>query len=84
MKKREVFPVENVGTYFIALRHLKIMTTHPMEIISGFPVEIAVKSSFRKDQHKFLHEGHCFGQYYVEIIILYLKWVEFNQWCLIA
>lgn len=39
---------------------------------------------FRKDRRKLLHEGYCLGQYYSDIVALYLKWVEFNQWCLIA
>ena len=56
MKKREVFPVENVDTYFIALRHLKIMKTHPMEMISTFPVEIAIKS-FTKININFFMKG---------------------------
>lgn len=49
MKKHEVFPVENVATYFTVLRHLEIMTTYPIQMINVFPSKIAIKSSAKID-----------------------------------
>ena len=39
---------------------------------------------FHKDHHKRLHEVHCLGQYYLEIVVSYLKWTELKQWYLIT
>ena len=39
---------------------------------------------FHKNHHEPLHEVHCLGQYYLEVVVLYLKWIELKQWCLIT
>ena len=56
MKKHEVFPIENVVAYFIALRYLKIIAKHPMEMIDVFPADIAIKSFKKIDINFFMKD----------------------------
>ena len=48
------FPCRKCGHLFYSTEALEITTTHPMEMISVFPVEIAIKSSAEIDVNFFM------------------------------